>query len=241
MNKFKILLTVALLMLFSACGTKTMFKPKQPMPNAALVYVYVTDILTGDDDMQDTKFKIQINNKNVKGYVGAGEYKVFDMKPATILISVVRGQIEREDLKLKLKAGQTYYIKVDATTYGEPFALLKVDTPLGKRELNNKALSGAFEFDATAYVPDFAGSTAKSDAKTAAIAVPTMSEAEIDAIIEKKLAQRSGSFATPVTTKKSVSSTGSKLDDIKEAYEMKKSGLLTDEEFKTMKAEILAK
>ena len=73
--------------------------------------------------------------------------------------------------------------------------------------------------------------------------IPAMSEAEIDAIIEKKLAAMGAQKTAPTvsSTPRANISTSSKLDDIKEAYEMKKEGLLTNEEFKAMKAEILAK
>ena len=83
----------------------------------------------------------------------------------------------------------------------------------------------------------FIGLKEKNDSivKAKSDAVPTMSEAEIDAIIERKLAKRGVSASVPQYTGKS------KLDKIKEAFEMKKQGILTDDEFKTLKAEILAK
>ena len=95
--------------------------------------------------------------------------------------------------------------------------------------------------DMAAYVPDFGGSTAGKDSNNK---IPAMSEAEIDAIIEKKLKAMSANTQAPATVSSAPRanvSTSSKLNDIKEAYEMKKEGLLTNEEFKAMKAEILAK
>ena len=66
-----------------------------------------------------------------------------------------------------------------------------------------------------------------------------MSEEEVNAIIDEKMSKIRNIKQTPSSI--SSGATSSKLDDIRNAYEMKKQGVLTEEEFQNMKAEILAK
>ena len=241
MHIIKILFTLVFVLILSGCTTKTPFQVKQPVENAALVYIYVTNVQSGmDDAMEDSKYKTQINRKNVAGHIRAGEYKVFDMKPAMVLFTATRRNIEDLHIKLNLQAGQTYYLRTQSAGFGEEFSFEQVSASKASKELQTSKLAGSFEMDMAAYVPEFAGSTAGTEK---ANQIPAMSEAEIDAIIEKKLkamgSTNSATTATVVTAPKA--STTSKLDEIKQAYEMKKDGLLTNEEFKAMKAEILAK
>ncbi|WP_455757051.1 SHOCT domain-containing protein [Sulfurimonas sp.] len=239
MSKIKIIILATVVLIFSACGNKTPFKEQEPLKNAALVYLYVAESSNADESMEDSKYKTKINGKNVAGTMIAGEYKVFDMKPATVLFTAVRRNIENEHVKLKLRAGHTYFLKTQSAGFGEAFSFKQVNAKDGKRDLKKSSLAGSFELDTTKYIADFAGSTA--GVKEGKSSVSAMTEAEIDAIIERKLSQRTSSVKQTVTKSNSLRTTGSKLDEIKEAYEMKKSGALTDEEFKTMKAEILAK
>ena len=241
MNTIKALLILAVMLLISGCTTKTSFKVQEPLNDAALVYMYVTNLQSDMDySMEDSKYKTQINGKNVAGTIEAGEYKVFDMKPATVMFTAIRRNIESLHVKLNLQAGQTYFLKTQSGAFGEAFTFKQVSASEASKDLKNSKLAGSFEMDMAAYVPDFGGSTAGKDDNK----IPAMSEAEIDAIIEKKLKAMSNNTSAPAavssTTRASVS-TSSKLDDIKEAYNMKKEGLLTNEEFKAMKAEILAK
>lgn len=240
MNIIKIFFITSILVLFSACTDKTPFKEKEPISGAAQVYVYVSNVQLGmDESMQDSKYKLQINGKNVAGTIQAGEYKVFDMKPATVLFSSVRRNIEMMHAKLHLEAGERYYLKAQSEGFGEGYTFSIIEESLALQDLKTSTLAGSSEMDMTAYVAEFGGSTAKDGTNEIA---PTMSEAEIDAIIEKKLQERGAPKAvvTPVIATPVVSTT-SKLEDIKKAYDMKENGLLTEEEFKAMKAEILAK
>lgn len=242
MTLSKILFSLSLLIFTSGCTTKTPFTSQEPLQNAALVYFYVSDKQSIIDiNMEDAKYKTRINGKNVAGTIEAGEYKVFDMKPATVLFTSVRRNIEEKFLKLNLVAGETYFLKVQSAEFGAAYSFEQVSANEAHKDLQDSKLSGSFEFDMAAYVPDFGGSTAGKDESNK---IPAMSEAEIDAIIEKKLKAMGASqqVATPVASSPTRStSSASKLDNIKEAYEMKKQGLLTNDEFKAMKAEILAK
>ncbi|MDQ7066526.1 MAG: hypothetical protein Q9M40_00145 [Sulfurimonas sp.] len=180
--------------------------------------MYVTDSQSGmDDSMEDSKYKIQINRKNVAGTIEAGEYKVFDMKPETVLFTAVRKNIEEKYVKLSLVAGQTYYLKTQSAAFGEPYSFEQVNAGVARQDLKESKLAGSFEVDMAAYVPAFGGSTVDADAKGK---VPSMSEAEIDAIIEKKLkAMGAGTavVAAPAAMQNSTpsSSSSSKLNDIK--------------------------
>lgn len=242
MTLIKSLFLLSLTFFIAGCTTKTPFTSQEPLQDAALVYFYVSEkSSTIDVNMEDSKYKTRINGKNVAGTVEAGEYKVFDMKPATVLFTSVRRNIEEKFLKLNLQAGQTYYLKVQSGSFGGLYSFKEVSATEASKDLAQSSLAGSFEMDMAAYVPDFAGSTAGIDENDK---IPSMSEAEIDAIIEKKLKAMGASqqVAAPVRTQvQNNTSSGSKLDNIKEAYEMKKQGLLTNDEFKAMKAEILAK
>lgn len=242
MNKIKALLFIAIVLLVSGCTTKTPYKAQEPLKDAALLYVYSADVLTDDDSMQNGIFKLQINNKNVAGSMMSGEYKVFDMKPATILMTALRTNIEKQHIKLNMEAGKTYYLKMEAAGgYGEAFSFDEVSASEGQKDLKNSALAGSFEVDAAAYVPDFAGSTAGIDEDTKTV-VPAMTEAEIDAIIEKKLNARAAATPAPAPVVQTPAVTKvSTMDEISRAYEMKEKGIITEDEFSKIKAEILAK
>ncbi|PHQ89370.1 MAG: hypothetical protein COB42_07075 [Sulfurimonas sp.] len=241
MTLTKSLLILSLTFFIAGCTSKTPFTSQAPLEDAALVYFYVANTQSSmDASMEDSKYKTRINGKNVAGTIEAGEYKVFDMKPATVLFTSVRRNIEQKFLKLHLEAGQTYYLKVQSGSFGGAYSFEEVSASEASEDLKQSSLSGSFELDMAAYVPDFGGSTAGKDIDENKI--PAMTEAEIDAIIEKKL-KAMGASAPAAVTQPSVKqvTSSSKLVDIREAYEMKKQGLLTNEEFKIMKAEILAK
>ena len=242
MTLTKSLLILSLSFFIVGCTSKTPFISQEPLQDAALVYFYVANKSSSmDASMEDSKYKARINGKNVAGSIEAGEYKVFDMKPATVLFTSVRRNIEQKFLKLHLEAGQTYYLKVQSGTFGGLYSFKEVSATEARKDLKTSSLSGSFELDMAAYVPDFGGSTAGKDIDENTI--PAMTEAEIDAIIEKKLKAMGATSAQAPVAQPSVKqvSSSSKLVDIREAYEMKKQGLLTNEEFKIMKAEILAK
>ena len=208
-----------------------------------MLYVYVTDHVSNDDSMQDSVYKLQINGKNVNGAIEGGEYKVFDMKPDTILVTAVRRNIEEQNLKLSMQAGNVYFLKIQSSSFGGQFTFDQVSSSEGKSDIAKTALAGASGVDLTAYTPDFGGSTAGDNENN----YPTMTEDQINAIIEKKLSAMQ--TTTPVKTvqtkqaKPTFTSTPklSKMDEIQRAFEMKEKGMLTHEEFTTIKAEILAK
>ncbi len=248
-----LLIIVAIVLLSSGCGAKKAFVEKEAIEDAALLYIFIADTMSDDEDMQDADFKLRINTLNVKGGLQAGEYKVFDMKPATILLTAIRTNVEEKHLKLKLEADKIYYVEVKTNDF-DSFQITEVSGKLAQKDIKGSVLAGSFEIDTTNYVPDFAGSTIMEDRK---MAVPSMSEAEIDAMINKKLDERSKSSVTavpvvapiPVASTPSVPSAPAKprmskadqMDELERAHAMKVKGILSDAEFKAMKSEILAK
>lgn len=244
MNKIKALFLIAAILLFSGCGTKVPFKAQEALDGAALLYVYVEDKISDDESMQDSLYKIQINGKNVAGEIKSGEYKVFDMKPDTLLVTSIRRNIEKMHIKVSMEEGNSYFLKIESGSFGSSYSFEEVGTTEGQRGVSKTVLAGATGVDLTAYAPDFGGSTAGEDGKTS---VPAMTEAQIDAIIEKKLSAMKAAAPvvnTPVvtTTTRSITTPKvSKMDEVQRAFDMMQNGMLTREEFNTIKAEILAK
>ncbi|MEA1955872.1 MAG: SHOCT domain-containing protein [Campylobacterota bacterium] len=237
----KVLMTLSLVVMslvFTACGSKAPFKAEKPLPEAALVYIYVVDGVSDNDEASHNDYNIRINGKRYLERIESGEYMVFNLKPNATLLSVVKSQIIEQHIKLNLKAGDINYLRVtDNISYGE-FAFEQVSPQEARAEISKTGLAGSNVEDPDNIITELMGTEDSQDSsivKAKTDAIPAVSEAEIDAIIEKKLASRGVSSAVPAYIETS------KLDKIKEAFEMKKQGILTDEEFKTLKAEILAK
>jgi len=236
----KVLMMMGLVLmsvLFTACGSKVPFKAQKPLPKAALVYIYVVDGISDNDDASHHDYNIRINGKRYLERIESGEYMVFNLKPNVTLFSVVKGQIIEQHIKLNLKAGDVNYLRVtDNVSYGE-FAFEQVSPQEARAEIVKTGLSGSSMEDPSNIITELIGNEEKDNSivKAKTDAIPAMSEAQIDAIIEKKLASKGVDVSAPVST------SSSKLDKIKEAFEMKKQGILTDDEFKSLKADILAK
>jgi hypothetical protein len=235
------------MILISGCGTKTPFKQKDPLDGAAVVYVYATDNVYSDEGWQNSRFKLRINGKNVRGELNEGEFQVFDMKPATVLITAVRQNAFMLHVKLKLEAGKIYFLRLDGGAGDSDFTFEDVTNTIGSKEIVNSKKAGSLQIDFNNYVPDFADSTV-TDKKDGVTAVPAMSEAEIDAIIEKKLNAKMATMPKPAPTpaplqpkaKPSISRV-EQMDQLDRAFGMKEKGILTDAEYQKMKAEILGK
>ena len=238
MKKIPLIFTVLLSILFISCA-KIPFTPKQPESNAALVYVYTGEAPA--DTERTTSYKVHINGKSSKYFLKDNEYLTYDMRAVSIKITGSRNNIERHSLDANLEAGKTYYFKLQSISDGfGKFEFTQVDANKALVELQETTLAGAYDtassiIDALV-TPDENKNEALVKKETAAT---RMSASELEAMIDKKVAQKTVSNTS--TLKTATSSTNSKLDDIKNAYQMKKDGLLSEEEFKAMKAEILAK
>jgi len=222
---------LAISLLFSACGTKVPFKVSKPLDNSAIVYVYVVDGVSSGEDSGHSEYNILINGKRYLERIESGEYMLFNLKANPTLISAVKSQIIEEDIKLNLKAGDINYLRITDNTDSGEFGFEQISPSQARKEIAKTGLAGSSLENPKNIITELVG---MNDDETKE-SKPTMSEAQIDAIIEKKLSSKGISTNAPAST------SSSKLDKIKEAYEMKKQGILSDDEFKALKADILAK
>ena len=224
-----VLLIISLL--FSACGTKVPFKVTKPLDNSAIVYVYVVDGMSSGEEASHSEYNILINGKRYLERIESGEYMLFNLKANPTLISVVKSQIIEDNIKLNLKAGDINYLRITDNTDSGEFGFEQVKPSEARQEISKTGLAGSSLENPENIITELIG---LDDKKTENIAT-AMNESQIDAIIEKKLKSKGISVEVPVATSNSM------LDKIKEAYEMKKQGILSDDEFKALKADILAK
>ena len=200
---------------------------------------------------------IRINNKQADERIEEGEYMALNLKPETMSISATKQEIQEHVLKMDLKAGQIYYLKIVDDMAGGAFEFHEVDSITALQEIEKTGLIGTNEESPENIITEFVSSDSEADSVIKANETATMTEAQIDAMIEQKLAEKSSTTAVvpvvgdvepssnsvPViapignTTKASVS----QMDEILKAYEMKEKGILSDTEFKAIKANILNK
>ncbi len=236
-----LLLTVFLSTLFVSCA-KVPFTKSVVKKNASLVYVYA--IRKSDSIDAGTRiqvYKISINGKTTKGFVKAYEYATYDLKPGPIEFTASRNDVERHKLDLELEEGKTYYIRLNSfgEDWGE-FNFELVSESKALKEMEETTLAGAYETNNSVISALIPADEDKNEALvTKAKAATGMNEEELEAMIDAKVAAKTAVGTAAV--KSSSSKTGSKLDEIKDAFEMKKAGVLSEEEFLKMKTEILAK
>ena len=238
MKKIFIPTLLLLSSLFVSCADKKPFEEKDVMPTASLVYIYIEEDDNLDDSFRITKYNVVINGNLSSEQLKPGEYIKLDVKPKALTLSLARTDLEIQSIKLNPEAGKVYYLRAqsESNNFGK-FDFKIVDASIGSEEIaDNVSASEYFVQD------NIIDALVNDDKETSNIS--QISEDEINAIIEKKLrAINAGSIKqeTSADIAPSTTRTGNKLEDIRNAYEMKKQGLLTDEEFKAMKAEILAK
>ena len=208
-------------LLFSACGAKVGFKKDEPLDGAALVYVYVPTLISSGDSSSTDSYKIRINNKRVDSKIFEGEYKVFNLKPDTISMSVTKGGIEERTLKIDFKAGQIYYLRVVNDLENNLFSFTQVDSTEALKELSKTGLSGSKAIELDNIITEFMEKEPKQEEVVQVVAKPVVP-------VVKQIKSE------PVTT-------SSKMDELKKAHQLKVDGILTEDEFKKLKAEILAK
>jgi len=215
MNKLTLLLLSITLLLFSACGSKIPFKKQEPLENSALVYVYQPLNIGTDENMNMSDYNIRFNGRQVMERISTNEYMTFNVKPEKVAISIVRKQIEEKVITLDLKAGQVYYLKILDNLEGNTFDFVRVDKDTAYPELAKTGL---------------AGSSVESEDNIINVFVDEP-EKESALVLEKEVTQQQTSVAP----------SSSKMDEIQKAFDMKEKGMLNEEEFNTLKAEILAK
>ena len=247
MKKMLLVFTLVVIsLLFAGCGSKSPFEAKKPLPKAALVYVYVVDSLSMDEQANHSEYSILINGKRYLERIESGEYMVFNLKPNITLMSAVKSQIIEQHVKLNLKAGDINYLRITDNLGAGEFKLEQVDSSTGRLEIARTGLAGSNIEDPDNIITELIGEENHDDSIVGgkSAGVPQLTEAQIDAIIEKKLAGRAVSTPAPVQAPTQTYSTApkvSKMDEIQRAFDMKNNGMLTQEEFSKIKAEILAK
>jgi hypothetical protein len=228
MNIVKTLLLTATLLLFSACGNKTAFKLQEPLQNAALVYVYAKMNLSTDDSTSRGEYSLRINNKPIMQRIKDGEYMVLNLKPEVMTLSATKNQIQEVVLDLDLKEGQTYYLKIIDSHDGRAFDFVKMKNSEAKAEIALTGLAGSYEESIENIITEFVNpktSDESMEVKTAVVPVivPVNSQAPV--------VQQTPIQVAPM----------SKTDEILKAYELKEKGIIDEQEFKSLKTNILNK
>ena len=233
MKTLKILTLTIILLLVSGCGDRVPFKKKEPLKDAALVYVYVPESVTTGEDTDTYTYSIRINNKRYLERVTEGEYLAFDLKPLTIELSATRSQVEEHKLKVTLESGHIYYFRIQKQDDGT-FKFERVNVNKALKEIAKTGLAGSVLEDDSNIITEFINP--KGDKKDDVMVKQTKPIEQPKAAAPMRVAP----VAVPAAPAPQ-RATASKLDEIKEAYQMKKDGAISDEEFKTIKAQILAK
>ena len=230
----KIVLIILIGMAFISC-TKVPFIPKKPVENAALVYVYALPDNGSNDAERIPYYKVLINGKTTKGFVKEFEYATYNLKPMSVVLSGARNDIEIKNLSLNLEEGETYYIRIQSYSddFGK-FNLTLVEEAEALEELKSTDLAG--EYDKADSVIHALIESEKDDNT-----MKGMTAEQLEALIDKKVAEKTAGTSSVSSSSPTLTRTGNKLEDIRNAYEMKKQGLLSEEEFLKMKSEILAK
>ncbi len=166
MKIIQILLLSLALLLITACGKRVPFAAQEPLQNAALVYLYVSQDVGSDEEALDSYYKVRINNKKVDGKVRSGEYMVFNLKPNATTISVTRGAIIEQALKLQLQAGETYYLKVRGNLENDAFKFIEVSNSVGLNEIAKTGLAGSMAVEEDSIITEFVGSNEEKDAES---------------------------------------------------------------------------
>ena len=212
MKKLTIFLLTTLLLILSACGSKIPFKKQEPLENSALVYIYLPSNVGTSDSDNSSDYNIRFNGRRVMERISSDEYMAFNVKPEKVTVSVVRKQIEEKSIALDLKVGQIYYLKILDNLDGNNFDFVRVNKRVAYPELAKTGL---------------AGSSVENEENIIDVFTDTPKE---EAVV-----------VAPVTQSAPAVSKVSKMDEIQKAFDMKEKGILSDEEFKALKAEILAK
>lgn len=214
----KVLLLSMIMLLVAACGNKTPFKAQEPLENAALVYIYVTTQISADDGSSESDYNIRINNKPYMQRINKGEYIVLNLKPQAMTISATKKQIQEKVLNLDLESGQIYYLKIKDDLTGGSFEFIKMKNSIASKEISKTGLAGSSEESRENIITEFVN--------------PKETESvEVKAVAPVAVPQTS----TPVTTHMS------KTNEIMKAYGLKEKGIISDEEFKALKTNILDK
>ena len=215
MTKLITLLLTTTLFIFTACGSKIPFSKQEPLLDSALVYVYFPANISDDENSNESDYNILFNGRRVMERISSSEYMAFNVKPELVEVSVVRKQIEEKSISLDLKVGQIYYLKIEDNLAGNNFDFVRVNKRDAYPELMKTGLAGSSVENEDNIINIFTDD--EPEKEESAVVAPAVSQAE------------------------SVAKTSSKMDEVQKAYDMKEKGMLSEEEFNSLKADILAK
>lgn len=211
MNKIKILLTVVATLLLLGCGSKAPFKAQEPLVGASLVYVYAIESYGGVESDAYQNYTMRVNDKRVGERLRGGEYITLDLKPSQVKLSATRAQIEEKSLNLDLKAGEIYYLKITDNLEKGAFSFDHVSKDTGAKEIIKTGVAGSMIDDID----------------------HTLTE-----IISSDKAEKSVEVKPPQSQ---IQAPSSKTDELEKAYKLKEKGIISEEEFKTLKSQIISK
>lgn len=197
--------------MFVGCGSKSPYVEQKPVEGAALVYVYVVPQEGVTDNNKEHAYKIRVNGKNVEGYVKVGEYVALNLKPGNIEISAIRADVEVQSIKLQLSVGDINYLKVKS--YSDSFA--KFDIIKMQNAVAKKEI------------------TTSVDAKSKNIIEKEIEDTAIFADKKESAKEQNAPVQQNISS--------NKTDELEKAYKLKEKGVITEEEFKTLKSQIISK
>ena len=232
-----LLLSLVVLM-FSACGNKIAFKPQEPLSNAALVYVYAVTNISSDENTNESDFIIRINNKPTMQRVKGGEYVAFNLKPVELSISVTKKEVEEKVIKLNLKSGHIYYLRITDNLDDARFAFELVDNSIASKEIAKTGLAGTNEESPDNIITAFVNPKEKESVEVKATQkVQNVQQPSKDAVVTPvQKSVQTYQAPTPIAQPSL-----SKTDEIMKAYSLKEKGIISDDEFKALKSDILKK
>lgn len=214
MKKIKIALAVLVALFVSGCGSKVPFKAQEPVAEAALVYVYVAESYGDIESDSYQSYSVRINGKRVGQRLKAGEYTTLDLKPNPAKISATKDQIIEKSLDLDLKIGETYYLKIRDNLERGSFAFEHVSKEIGAKEITKTGVAGSMIEDLDNTLTELVGTSKAQESQV------------VEATREVKAAA-----VAPI----------SRVDELEKAYKLKEKGIISDEEFKTLKSQIISK
>jgi hypothetical protein len=195
------------------CGTKTPFEKRVISQSVAQVYVYAPAPTINGEDTTDLRYQVYINSKRVSGTILESEYKVFNIKPSKSIISIRRDDTEEKKINLDLKAGYIYYLKIIDDSRSGTFEFLQIEDDLALQEIVETDLAGSMKIETSEIFVD---------------------ETKVEAVESKEI-----SVGNEMKSSNSEALSGSVVDEITKAYELKQNGVLSEEEFKRIKVKLL--
>ncbi|MGB5965712.1 MAG: SHOCT domain-containing protein [Sulfurimonadaceae bacterium] len=152
----KLALLILVVLTFTSCS-KVPFKEESALQNASLVYFYVSSYAGSSENTSNPKYMVKIDGQRVKTRVEGGEYLSFNLESKPSTFTVIRNGIIENQLKLELKEGATYYLKVVTNNTDGDFTFVEVDEAKGLREIKKTYLAGEQAEDEDTFVDQLVG------------------------------------------------------------------------------------